>query len=250
MAGEGPAVTLLHGFMQTGRSWDEQGRRLRGRRVVVPDLPGHGASAAAEASLPAAAAALLELWDHLGIERSHLAGYSMGGRVALFTAAAHPHRVAGLLTIGAHAGFEGEARAARQAQDEALAARVEREGIGWFAAHWAALPMFAGLAQRGPARLAELDAMRRSQDAAAIARALRGLGGAAAEPFWDRLGAISCPSLFVAGARDGPYVAAARRLAASVPRGRLALIQGAGHSAHLEEPEAFAGLLADHLCTR
>ncbi len=247
----GEPVTLLHGFMQTRRSWDGLLPLLpAGRRWILVDLPGHGGSVDAEPTLAATAAALLELWDAAGVDRTHLVGYSMGGRTALFTAACAPRRLLSLLTIGAHAGFEGEARRRRLEEDAALAARIEREGMDWFATHWAGRPMFAGLARRGPAVLAELDAMRRRLDPAGVAASLRGMGGAASEPFWDRLDAIACRCTFVAGAEDGTYVAHARRLAAAVPAGRVEIVPGAGHAAHLERPERFAKVLVDHLSSR
>jgi len=184
--------------MQDGRAWDQLVARLPAEWTYKrPTLAGLG-------SLP-------EVAERIG-EPSHLVGYSMGGRLALWLAAQHPERVLSLTTISAHAGLEPAERAARAAADEALAARIEREGIEWFAGYWAAQPMFARLAG-----LAELDAMRRAQDAAAIAATLRGLGPAAVEPFWDRLPAIAAPALFIAGAEDGRYPELARRLAAAVP---------------------------------
>src|SRR5207302_6106014 len=177
--------------------------------------------------------------------RSHLVGYSLGGRLALWLAARHPERVLSLTTIGAHAGLEPAERAARAAADAALAERIERDGIDWFAGYWAARPMFARLAGR-----ADLDAMRRDQDAAAVAAMLRGLGPAAVEPFWDRLAAITSPALFIAGAEDGRYPELAHRLAAAVPRGRAEIVPGAGHAVHLENPDQVARLLRAHLSSR
>jgi 2-succinyl-6-hydroxy-2,4-cyclohexadiene-1-carboxylate synthase len=247
VSGTGPPVTLLHGFMQDGSSWAELLRLMPAQwRWLRPDLPGHGQSPAGAApSVSDAAAELIAEWDRLGVERSHLAGYSLGGRLALYLAVEHPDRLLSLATIGAHAGLEPGARAARAAADAALADRIEAEGMDWFAGHWAAQPMFAALADR-----ADLDAMRRAQDPAGIAAALRGLGPAAVEPFWDRLGGVTVPGLFIAGAEDGRYPDLARRLAAAVPRGRAAVVRGAGHAVHLEQPEAVAGLLAAHLSSR
>jgi 2-succinyl-6-hydroxy-2,4-cyclohexadiene-1-carboxylate synthase len=233
-------VTCVHGFSQHGESWREVRELVLGeRRWLLPDL---------DAVTPAEAEAeLLGLWGREGVERTHLVGYSQGGRVALRTAARHPDRLLTLTAIGAHAGFEGEDRERRRAADEALADRIEREGIDWFARYWAGLPLFAGLARRGPAFLAWLDAGRRRNDPARLAGALRGLGAGAMEPFWDRLAAITCPVLVVAGAEDERYVAFAGRLASELPHARVAIVPGAGHAVHLERPEAFAALLAAHL---
>lgn len=233
-------LTCVHGFSQHGDSWDELRSLVPGeRRWLTPDVGG--------ATLAEAEAELLALWEREGVERGDLVGYSQGGRIALFVAANHPGRVRTLTTIGAHAGFEGEQRVERAGADRALADRLEREGIDWFATYWAALPLFAGLARRGPAFLERLDAGRRRNDPARLAAQLRGMGAGATEPFWDRLARIDAPALVLAGADDERYVAFARRLASVLPRARVAIVPGAGHAAHLERPAAVAALLAAHL---
>jgi 2-succinyl-6-hydroxy-2,4-cyclohexadiene-1-carboxylate synthase len=200
--------------------------------------------------MDAAAAALAALWDELGVSRTHLAGYSLGGRLALYTAVRHPQRLASLFTLGAHAGVAGTARLLRLQQDLALADRVETEGIEWFAGYWAEQPLFAGLRRRGPEFLDRLHRMRRAQDAKGISAALRGLGAAAVEPFWEDLSRITCRCTFAAGAEDRTYVEHAERLQQRVRASSVAVIPGAGHAAHLEQPEAFAAVFARHLSTR
>ena len=236
-------VTCLHGFSQQGDSWHELRALVPGeRRWLTPDLQ---ATTLAEVE-----AELMDLWARTGVERTHLVGYSQGGRVALHVAAGHPARVRTLTTIGAHAGFEGQARARRAEADRALADRLEREGVDWFARYWAALPLFAGLARRGPAFLERLDAARRRNDPARLAAALRGMGAGTTEPFWHRLERIQAPTLAVAGAEDERYVAFARRLAGAIPCAQTAIVPGAGHAVHLERPAEFAALLAGHLSGR
>src|SRR5215472_427288 len=147
-------VTCVHGFSQHGESWAEVRALVPGgRRWLTPDLRA--------TALPEAEAELLELWEREGVERTHLVGYSQGGRVALSAAARHPRRIATLTTIGAHAGFDDDDRERRRREDLALADRIEREGIDRFVNHWSAIPIFAGLASRGAAYLAQLDASRR-----------------------------------------------------------------------------------------
>jgi 2-succinyl-6-hydroxy-2,4-cyclohexadiene-1-carboxylate synthase len=232
-------VTCVHGFSQHGDSWGELRSLVPGEhRWLTPDVEA--------ATLGGAEAELLGLWEREGVERTDLVGYSQGGRIALFVAANHPDRVRTLTTIGAHAGFE-DGRSARLAADLALANRIEREGIEWFATYWAGLPLFAGLARRGPAFLERLDASRRRNDPARLAAQLRGMGAGATEPFWDRLSRIDAPAMVIAGAEDERYAAFAGRLAAALPRARVAIVPNAGHAAHLEQPAAVAVLLADHL---
>jgi len=251
VAGDGPAVTLLHGFTQSGRSWREIISRMpEGWKWVVPDLRGHGETQTrhdAPCSMEACTADLEMLWDELGVERTHLVGYSMGGRLALHVAARRPERVASLLTIGAHAGLEEDARAGRRQSDEALAERIDHDRDEAFVNYWGALPLFAGLERRGPAYVAEVRAERLQNHAAGLACSLRGMGAGVMEPLWDELVHLSVPCTFVAGQLDHGYVASARRLAATVPKGRSEIVPRAGHAVHQERPDAFARVLANHL---
>jgi 2-succinyl-6-hydroxy-2,4-cyclohexadiene-1-carboxylate synthase len=249
--GEGTPVTLLHGFTQSGRSWHEVVSKMPdGWKWVMPDLRGHGDTRVlpgAPHTMDACTADLEMLWDHLGIARTHLAGYSMGGRLALHVAATRPERILSLLTIGAHAGLEEEAREGRRRGDEALAERIEKDGLEAFVNYWSSLPLFAGLERRGPSFLAQVRAERMSNHVAGLAHSLRGMGAGAMRPVWDELARVRCPCTFVAGQLDHGYVASARRLAMSVPDGRLVIVQRAGHTVHQERPEAFARLLLAHL---
>jgi 2-succinyl-6-hydroxy-2,4-cyclohexadiene-1-carboxylate synthase len=251
VVGEGTPATLLHGFTQSGRSWREVIATMpQGRRWVVPDLRGHGetqTSPGAAYSMEACATDLEILWDELGIERTHLIGYSMGGRLALHVAARRQRRLTSILTIGAHAGLDEDAREGRRRDDEALAQRIEREGIEAFVDYWSALPMFAGLDKRGPAFVAELRAGRVRNSVSGLAASLRGMGAGVMDPVWRDLARVGVRGTFVAGQLDDRYVAFARRLASTVPNGRLEIVPGAGHAVHLERPDEFARVLEAHL---
>jgi 2-succinyl-6-hydroxy-2,4-cyclohexadiene-1-carboxylate synthase len=249
--GEGMPVTLLHGFTLSSRSWQEVISKMpQGYRWLVPDLRGHGATripTGAPCTMDACMGDLEMLWDHLGIERTHLVGYSMGGRLALYVAAHLPDRLLSLLTIGAHAGLEEDAREGRRQGDEALAQRIEKDGLEPFIDYWGSLPLLAGVERRGPSFTAQLRAERMSNHVAGLAKSLRGMGAGRMEPVWDRLAGLKCPCTFVAGQLDHGYVASARRLASTVVDGRVEVVIRAGHAVHLERPEAFARVLAAHL---
>jgi 2-succinyl-6-hydroxy-2,4-cyclohexadiene-1-carboxylate synthase len=249
--GEGMAVTLLHGFTQSSRSWHEIVSKMPdGWKWILPDLRGHGDTRVrpgAPHTMDACAADLVMLWDHLGIARTHLAGYSMGGRLALHVAATEPERILSLLTIGAHAGLDEDAREGRRRGDEAMAQRIESEGLEAFVNYWSSLPLFAGLERRGPSFVAQARSERMSNRVTGLAESLRGMGAGAMRPVWDELAKVTCPCTFVAGQLDHGYVASARRLAGSVPDGRVVVVQRSGHTVHQERPEAFARLLQAHL---
>jgi 2-succinyl-6-hydroxy-2,4-cyclohexadiene-1-carboxylate synthase len=251
VAGEGPPVTLLHGFTQSGRSWRELISHMpEGWKWIVPDLRGHGqtvTSPGAPCSMEACMEDLVALWEELDLGRTHLVGYSMGGRLALHVAARRPERLLSLLTIGAHAGLDEDARGGRRIGDEALADRIESDGLESFVDYWGSLSLFAGLQRRGGGYVAQLRAERMQNHVAGLACSLRGMGAGVMEPVWDDLGRVSVPCTFVAGQLDHGYVASARRLAATVPNGQVEIVPRTGHAVHQERPGAFARVLANHL---
>ena len=74
------------------------------------------------------------------------------------------------------------------------------------------------------------------------------LGTGAQEPLWARLPELAAPALLAAGELDGKFAAMAERMAGAIgPRARVALVPGAGHAAHLEQPEAFGDLVESFL---
>ena len=230
--GRGPRLVLVHGFTQTSRSWGPVLAALAARhQVVAVDAPGHGRSASYRAGMWEAA----RLLGEAGGTGAWL-GYSMGGRLCLHLALAAPYLVRRLVLVSTTAGIDDpEERAARRRDDEARAAAVERDGVDAFLEQWLAQPLFAGL----PPEAAGVEE-RRANTAAGLAASLRLNGTGAQEPLWDRLPALAMPVLVVAGERDGRFVELGRRLVAGIgARAELAMVEGAGHAAHLERPEAF-----------
>ena len=227
-------VVALHGFAGTGRSWDAVGGDL-----VAPDLPGHGTAAAAR---PAGFAACVDAVLAAAPPRFVLAGYSMGGRIALHVALRAPERVERLVLISATAGIEdaGE-RAARRRADEALAGEVEAGTIEAFAERWMALPLFAGDPPEARRRWRE-DILR--NEPAGLAASLRGAGTGAMAPLWDRLEELPMPATVLAGERDAKFRALGGRLVAGLPAAEpLVVVPGAGHGLPREAPAALAPYL-------
>ncbi|MDO9408137.1 alpha/beta fold hydrolase, partial [Patulibacter sp.] len=146
-----PVVLALHGFGGSGASWDAVSAAAGDRvRVVAPDLRGHGAAAARRpVDLPSVledlAAELSAAAASAASGRATIAGYSLGGRVGLHLALAHPALVERVVLVSSTSGIEDEGeRAARRASDEAQAARLERDGLEAFADRWAELPLWDG----------------------------------------------------------------------------------------------------------
>jgi 2-succinyl-6-hydroxy-2,4-cyclohexadiene-1-carboxylate synthase len=251
--GTGMPLLLLHGFTGRGTAWGAHatafGRRFR---VIVVDLPGHGRSGTPRdprrASVERSADDLATILDRLAASPAHVLGYSLGARVALRLAIAYPRSVRRLVLESPSAGIaDPAARAARRAADEARAERLERDGIEAFVAEWEREPVFASHAAMPAARIARLHSVRLSNRPSGLAASLRGAGQGVMDPLGVRLREVSVPSLAITGALDPAGCARATDIASAIPGARLEVIEGAGHTPHLETPQRFRTLAIDFL---
>lgn len=206
-------------------------------RVIRWDLPGHGGSAAdligPGATVADLADLVLALADSLGIGRFAYAGVSLGGAVGLELAVRCPERVTRLAVICSSAHFGGSA------SWEERAALVRREGteplVKTADARWF-IPGFT---------VPELVEDQRRADPAAYAACCDAL---AAFDIRDRLGAITAPTLLVAGREDRATPPEhLREIADAVPGASLTELAGAAHLAPAERPEAVLTALRAHL---
>ena len=224
-----PPVLLIPGFMQPAGSWAEVAERLD-PPVTTLDHAEHNF----EGRLREIAAAG---------EGALLVGYSLGGRLALRAAVRDPDRYAGLVTVGVTAGIEDPAqRSARAEADDRLASWIEAAPIEDVVAIWERQPLFADqsealVEQQRPGRLA--------QDPRSLAMLLRTAGQGVLEPVWAELLTFRLPVLAIAGGRDDGYAAAATKIAATAPNASAAIVEKAGHAAHLQQPEEVAALIAN-----
>ena len=233
--GSGDRVVLLHGFTQTGRCWGPLAAGLaRDHEVCTVDLPGHGGSAIVDAGIEASVPSLADA----GGAGAYL-GYSMGGRFALRLALDRPDVVARLVLIGASPGLaDPDERAARRAADDALADRIERIGVEAFVREWLDLPLFGGIHST-----MRYEAERCTNTAAGLASSLRRAGTGAQEPLWDRLGELTMPVLLVTGGDDPKFSAIAAAMAEVLPAAEHTIVLDAGHTVHLERPDATTALV-------
>ncbi len=246
--GAGTPVLLLHGFTGRGSGWGTHATALaRHFRVLVVDLPGHGRSGVprdpARASVERTADDLATILHLEGNTPAHVIGYSLGARIALRLAVTHPLVLRRLVLESPSPGLANERdRAARRAADDGRAARIERDGIGAFVDAWEREPVFNSHSTLPPTRATRLRAERLRNRPAGLAASLRGAGQGSMEPLHDRLAGITAPTLIIAGAQDRIGRARAEAVAAGIPGARLEVLDGAGHTPHLETPTAFRSL--------
>jgi len=239
-----PPLLLLHGFLGSGSDWDGIVEHFTDRfYCITVDLLGHGQSVGrtdpSAYSFLGARDAIVSIVDRLHIRDVNLIGYSMGGRLALSVAIHAPSVFSNVVLESSSPGLETPIdQAERSAQDDELATEIESTDLSTFLDRWYAQPIFSSLLARSDL-LNRLKAARLRQRANELACALRGLSTGRQPSYWDQLARMNVPLLLVAGELDQKYIRIGENMASLCKEARTAIIPGAGHNTHVENPEAF-----------
>ena len=239
-------VLLLHGFSQTCHSWDEFAAHLcEDHHVIALDQRGHGESSWGGSQDAYSREQMVH--DAWGIAPDHSAviGMSMGGAHAIALAAQYPQRYRCIVIVDYVPGVDRQttqrvwefSRLCWNSFEEAVQvvhvfnARRSLENIRTRLRH--------SLYQRP-------DGMWTWRVDPALAMHPR--FNDPSEVMWQRAAQVQCPALMVHGGdSDIVTLAAAQRMAQTLPKGRLISIEGAGHSVPGDNPEAFYAVVKPFL---
>jgi pimeloyl-ACP methyl ester carboxylesterase len=227
------AIVCVHGFCQSSAYWAPTLDRLAalGAGALAPDLPGFAGSARDPGpyTMPGLADALAAFLDARGLTQVVLVGGSMGGVVAQHFALRHPMRVSRLLLVSTGAATADPAGALAKA-DVLATAPWNEETV---------TPIVAGFFYKPqpPEKLAEYRAIARQ---AAQPAALEAMRSNASLSTFDDLGRIAMPTMIVQGRHDRARTPEhGAEICARLPNGVLHVIEDAGHTPQLEQPDEF-----------
>jgi pimeloyl-ACP methyl ester carboxylesterase len=226
--GSGTPLVLLHGFaVNADLNWRLPGLTealAREFRVISMDLRGHGLSGKPhdpELYGDAMAQDVIALLDHLGIEKAHLAGYSLGGIITLKLATTHPDRLLSASPLGAGwenpedstflialAGIADALESGRGVPPLSASLGGDREPPGFLHTLW--VRVMTGCLNDGPA----------------LAAMVRGIRGLTVER--EALSRISVPVCSIVGTRD-PMKAGVDAMVGVVPDHTVVFLEGADH---------------------
>ena len=250
-SGDGRPVVLVHGLGGAAANWVDVAPALaRGRRVLVPELPGHGASTPLSAvpNLAVYADRIAAVAEREGFVPAAVVGHSLGAVVAIRLALRRPDAVASLV-LAAAAGISSTTRRARYGL-RILGIIGPRKLVAPWAASVADSPLlrhvvFGRWGAADPLIMSRaavdgfLEGTRLTSDSRSAAEAL------VLDDVRFELDRIACPTLVLWGARDNQLPVAdafdfARRL-----RAELRVIADCGHLLIGERPELCAAAIAD-----
>ncbi|WP_422037576.1 alpha/beta fold hydrolase [Roseibium sp.] len=234
-SGTGPRMVLIHGVGLRAEAWNGQSAALSARfEVLVPDLPGHGDSAATPASsgLQGFGDRIARLLDRPSV----VVGHSMGAMIALDLACRYPDQVKGVAALNAIFRRSPAARSAVRERAATLcgtsAADPSSTLARWFGErlspertachHW--------LSNMDPDGYKAAYTVFASEDG----------------PADETLRKLSCPALFMTGGREpNSTPAMSRAMAALAPEGRAEIVADAAHMMPMTHPEEVNRALLD-----
>lgn len=238
-AGRGEPLILVHGLADDHRAWRRTLPDLMLRhRVLMYDLRGHGQTSLGEpdGTLRQLGADLVALMDAIGIDRAAIAGFSLGGTIAMRVAMDHSQRVGGLALV-------------------ATSSRVGRAAADWYRGRVEMVersdPQLratldqdtADVYAESPAELDEGLLIRRQStaDPRGYGNACAAMAALNAEPLDPELGSIGAPTLIIASDLDRHCPPkAAQIICAGIRGSRLEIIPAAGHPIPVEKPRELA----------
>jgi pimeloyl-ACP methyl ester carboxylesterase len=253
-AGEGTPVLFVHEFAGDHRSWEPQVRGLARRHRCVTfaargyppsDVPADPAAYSQDLAVADALAVL----DHLGIERAHVVGLSMGAFCTLHLGLRHPDRTASLVVAGCGYGAHPDAREGFRAESAAVAQAFEEQGSASIAPTYGAGPARVQFQNKDRRGWEEFVRMLAEHSAVGSALTMRGVQRERPSLYdlTGELAALEVPTLLLVGDEDEGCLEANLMLKRTIPSAGLVVLPRTGHTANLEEPELFNRFVGDFL---
>ncbi len=250
--GSGTPILFLHEFAGDYRSWEPQVRYLSRRYRCITynargfppsDVPEDPARYSQDRARDDAKAVL----DHLGIDKAHIVGLSMGGFATLHFGLAYPDRARSLLVAGCGYGAERDEREKFRNEAVKIAGLLEREGMAAFAAAYSVGPTRVQFENKDPRGFREFATMLAEHSAKGAANTQLGVQRERPSLFdlEPQLRQLRVPTLVVTGDEDWPCLIPNVFLKRVIPSAALLVLPNSGHTINLEEPAAFNAALAD-----
>jgi pimeloyl-ACP methyl ester carboxylesterase len=253
-AGAGDPLVFVHEFAGDHRSWHLQVRFFARRyRCIAFDARGYPPSDVPEDpsaySQQRAVDDIKGVLDHLGIDRAHVCGLSMGGYATLIFGLQYPDRARSLTVAGCGYGSVMADREAFRKDSEHVARRFEADGMEAVAEFYSRGPTRVQFIDKDPHGWQEFHEQFRQSSARGHALTLRGvqMTRPSVLDLGPQMERLEVPTLVMTGDEDEPCLEPAIFMKRKIPASGLVVLPKAGHTINLEDPDAFNRALLDFL---
>ena len=252
--GSGAPVIFVHEYAGDHRSWEPQlrhfGQSYRAISYAARGYPPSDVPGNVEAYSQARAADdILSVLDHLGLDRAHVVGLSMGGFATLHFGLRHPARAHSLCVAGCGYGAEPDQRDRFRAEAEAVAAFIRDHGMAAFAEKYAYGPTRVQFENKDPRGFAEFKRMLAEHSAQGSINTQLGVQRERPSLYelTDEMKRLDVPTLVLTGDEDWPCLNPAILMKRTIPTAALAVMPNCGHAINIEDPDQFNGIVAAFL---
>jgi pimeloyl-ACP methyl ester carboxylesterase len=252
--GAGVPVIFVHEFAGDFRSHELQLRHFGKRyRAIAYNARGYPPSDVPEQvssySQGRAADDILAVLDHIGAQRAHIVGLSMGGFATLHFGLRHPTRALSLCIGGCGYGAEPDKREIFRAEADTIAATLRRDGMQAFAARYAYGPTRVQYENKDPRGHAVFKEMLAEHSALGSANTQAGVQKERPSLYTlvEEMKRISVPTLIITGDEDWPCLLPGVLMKQTIPTAALSVMPNCGHAINLEEPEEYNRIVGDFL---
>ncbi|VIO75868.1 Arylesterase [Bradyrhizobium ivorense] len=252
--GSGHPVILVHEFAGDLRSYEPQMRHFGKRyRTIAYNARGFPPSDVPEqvASYSQARAAddILAVLDHIGADKAHIVGLSMGGFATLHFGLRHHARALSLCIGGCGYGAELDKRETFRAEADVIANTIRKDGMPAFAERYAYGPTRVQYENKDPRGHAEFKAMLAEHSAVGSANTQQGVQKERPSLYTltDEMKRITVPTLIITGDEDWPCLLPGILMKQNIPSAALAVMPNCGHAINIEEPDEYNRIVSDFL---
>lgn len=245
------AIVFLHGFL--GSSDDFfffLGELSKSHYSLAFDLPGHGKSLFLSNDSYLIENTIDTLYSNLctlGVNKVHLVGYSMGGRIALSFANAYPEMISSLTMISSTAGLKTEEeRRLRIENDAKIIDKIITMEFTDFLHFWYSQQIFSFSSERINSVLSQ----RVMNDKSEIIKSLQLAGTGMMTPLWDKLSNLNFPILLLSGGKDKKFIRICEEMHNLLPNSRNIIVENSSHNLLLDAPTDTLNLIKNFIFER
>jgi pimeloyl-ACP methyl ester carboxylesterase len=252
--GTGVPVIFVHEFAGDHRAWEAQMRHFGQRyRAITYAARGYPPSDVpedvAKYSQARAADDIAAVLDHLGIDKAHVVGLSMGGFATLHFGFRHADRALSLVVAGCGYGAEKGQRDKFRAEVAAVAAFLDDNGIEAFAAKYAYGPTRVQFENKDPRGFDEFKRQLAEHSSVGARNTQLGVQGERPSLYdlTEQMAGLTVPVLVLTGDEDWPCLQPALLMKQTIPSAALSVMPNCGHTINLEDPDQFNRLVGDFI---
>ncbi len=252
--GAGCPIVFVHEFAADHRSWELQMRHFGQRyRCITYGARGYPPSDVPENpdrySQDRATDDIAAILDHLGIDKAHVVGLSMGGFATLHFGFRHPSRALSLVVAGVGYGAEKEQQARFRGEVEVVAKSLKDEGMAAFAEKYAYGPTRVQFENKDPRGFAQFKKELAEHSALGSANTQLGVQGLRPSLYdlVEKMRGMTVPTLILTGDEDWPCLAPSMLMKREIPTAALSVMPNCGHTINLEDPDQFNRIVGDFI---